>query len=81
MLFHYVYPAHADYVPRSLWRSLLARFRREIRSPDPKARFRGSLVDDKMFAIDVNEWGLDDVLAESQARVAKILTSPEGICA
>jgi hypothetical protein len=36
-------------------------------NPDPAARFRGSLVDDNMFAIDVNEWGLDDLLIEYRA--------------
>jgi hypothetical protein len=40
--------------------------------PNPDARFRGSLIDDKMFAIDVEEWGLDDILTENQARRVKI---------
>ena len=29
----------------------------------PHAKFRGSLIDDKMFAIDVNEWGLGELNA------------------
>jgi hypothetical protein len=36
-------------------------------NPDPCARFRGSLVDENMFAIDVREWGLDDLLSEYRA--------------
>jgi hypothetical protein len=68
MLFRYVYPAHTDYVPKSLWQDLLARLAEEIRVPSPSARFRGSLVDEAMFAIDVEEWGLDDILKESRAR-------------
>ncbi len=36
--------------------------------PDPKARFRGSLIDDKMFAIDLNEWGLDNIMQEYRDR-------------
>ena len=68
LLFRYVYPAHSDYVPRSLWQHLLARLAEEIRVPSPTARFRGSLVDEAMFAIDVEEWGLDNILQESRAR-------------
>jgi hypothetical protein len=68
MLFRYVYPAHTDYVPQSLWQDLLARLSEEIRVPSPNARFRGSLVDEAMFAIDVEEWGLDNILRESRAR-------------
>jgi hypothetical protein len=51
---------------------LIARFAKEVRSPDPKAKFRGSLIDNAIFAIDVEEWGLDDVLAESRARRMQI---------
>ena len=31
-------------------------------------KFRGSLVDDKMFAIDVNEWGLENLMEEYRER-------------
>jgi len=62
VLFHYVYPAHANYVPSLIWSDLLQRFQDAISHPDPAAPFRGSLIDEKMFAIDVNEWGLHDVL-------------------
>ena len=68
MLFRYVYPAHTGYVPQNLWQDLLQRLAVEIRQPRPAARFRGSLVDEAMFAIDVEEWGLDDILRESRAR-------------
>jgi nucleotidyltransferase DUF2204 len=64
ILFRYVYPAQTNYVPVSLWQDLLTRFQKEITQPDLSARFRGSLVDENMFAIDVREWGLDNLLAE-----------------
>ena len=67
LLFRYVYPAHSHYVPHSLWAQLLKKLMFALDNRDPKARFRGSLVDDKMFAIDVNEWGLDDLLSEYRA--------------
>jgi hypothetical protein len=66
MLFHYVYPAQADYVPRQLWADLLGRFQQELRSPTKGLPFRGSLLDDRMFAIDVQEWGMDNLLQEQR---------------
>ncbi len=61
ILFQYAYPAQSNYVPREIWDDLLKRFRQEIENPDPKAEFRGSLIDPRMFAIDVNEWGMADL--------------------
>ena len=71
ILFRYVYPAHTDYVPFALWSDLLTRYMQLVSKPDPDARFRGSLIDEKMFAIDVNEWGMDDVLSEHRERLLK----------
>lgn len=62
VLYRYVYPAQTDYVPRYVWKKLLGQFQRELENPNPEAPFRGSLVDDNMFAIDVAEWGMDNVL-------------------
>ncbi len=62
ILYRYCYPAHTSYVPRDVWQGLLARLEDEIANPNPDAPFRGSLVDDKMFAIDVHEWGMTDLL-------------------
>lgn len=62
ILFRYVYPAQTDYVPRQVWKTLLGRFQQELENPNPEAPFRGSLVDDNMFAIDVAEWGMADTL-------------------
>jgi hypothetical protein len=67
VLFRYCYPAQTDYIPQTVWQLLLDRFQNVISHPDPAARFRGSLVDPKMFAIDVKEWGLADRLAEYRA--------------
>ena len=74
MLFRYVYPAKNDYVPRSLWDDLLGRFQKLVSQPDPNSEFRGSLVDENMFAIDLREWGLENVL---EAYRAKRLASME----
>ncbi len=68
LLFRYVYPAHTHYVPAAIWRELVQRLESDIARPDPKAKFRGSLVDDNMFAIDVNEWGLPNLLEEKRRK-------------
>ena len=68
VLFRYVYPAQTHYVPAVLWQDLLGRYLRLVLEPDGRGRFRGSLIDDNMFAIDLKEWGLDDVLQEYRSR-------------
>jgi hypothetical protein len=66
LLFRYVYPAQTHYVPARIWSGLLERLQSEIARPNPKAKFRGSLVDENMFAIDINEWGLANLLEETR---------------
>jgi hypothetical protein len=61
LLFRYCYPMCTNFVPAAIWKSLLERLQRELQHPSRNAEFRGSLIDDKMFAIDVAEWGLADV--------------------
>jgi len=73
VLFRYVYPAQTGYVPSELWRDLVSRFQDAVSRSDPAANFRGSLVDDKQFAIDVNEWGLENVVEEYRDRRLKNL--------
>jgi len=68
VFFRYVYPAKQHCVPRQVWDEMLTRLRREIESPSPQAPFRGSLIDEKMFAIDVQEWGMENLLAEQRGR-------------
>ena len=57
VLFAYVYPAHIHDVPEGIWNDLTGWFMHHIKNPNEDAPFRGSLVDPRMFAIDVNEWG------------------------
>jgi len=68
MLFRYVYPAHTDYVPAALWQDLLSRYLNLVEHPDRGAPFRGSLVDENIFSIDVKDWGLEDLQSEYRAR-------------
>jgi hypothetical protein len=76
VLFRYVYPAQSHYVPLLVWTQLVNRLMLKLLNPDPSARFRGSLVDENMFAIDVNEWGLDDLLSEYRACRAQNIRWP-----
>lgn len=68
VLFRYAYPAQTQFVPAELWNCLIQRFKDAVSHPDPSAKFRGSLLDDKMFAIDVNEWGLDNLMRDYRNR-------------
>lgn len=68
VLFRYAYPAQTSYVPQRLWCDLLVRFQNAVFHPDSSAKFRGSLIDDKMFAIDVREWGMDNLFSELRDR-------------
>jgi hypothetical protein len=81
ILFRYVYPAKSDYVPALIWRELLERFMKRISEPDRQAKFRGSLIDDNMFAIDVKDWGLENLLEEYRARkLATVAAAAERLC-
>jgi hypothetical protein len=67
LLFHYVYPS-SKAVPMLVWDELLTKFRADLDNPDEKAKFRGSLIDEKMFAIDVREWKLPNIIEEYRER-------------
>jgi hypothetical protein len=60
IFYRYIYPRHANEVPRWVWHELLDRFERDLVDPKLDAPFRGSLIDENMFAIDVKEWGLEN---------------------
>lgn len=67
VLYQYVYPAHSEFVPRTLWNELLSRLRNELDHPNPHAAFRGSLIDEMMFAIDTTEWGMANLNEEMRS--------------
>ena len=75
MLFRYVYPAQTHYVPSTIWRRLLQRFENQISGPHSDAKFRGGLVDENMFAIDVNEWELPNLLEEKRQESSRTNSS------
>jgi len=75
VFFAYVYPANVDQIPAHVWQELMTKFEWTIKHPDPTAPFRGSLVDEFLFAIDVKEWGLADQLENYRAR--RMAASPD----
>lgn len=64
VLFAYIYPSQIGHVPQWVWRDLHSDFTEMVINPPAGLPFRGSLVDPKMFAIDVNEWGERDLYRE-----------------
>jgi hypothetical protein len=76
LLYHYIYPADTGFVPHEVWEELLQRFQVELAHPNRALEFRGSLIDEKMFAIDVREWGKRDILEERRGS-AKRIQNPE----
>jgi hypothetical protein len=60
IFYRYIYPRHAHEVPRRVWHRLVEKFENAIMNPALDAPFRGSLIDENMFAIDVKEWGLEN---------------------
>jgi hypothetical protein len=72
VLYQYVYPAYSNYVPREIWDELLQRFRVELDHPNKSSEFRGSLIDENMFAIDVAEWGQRNTIEEYRQTAEEI---------
>lgn len=77
VLFAYVYPAHTQLVPERVWSELTRRFEQQVLHPKSNAPFRGSLVDPKMFAIDVKERGERDLFQEYGERHPSLLRTEE----
>lgn len=79
ILFRYVYPAKQHYVPREVWTDLLSRLNRELDSPSTTTTaFRGSLIDEKMFSIDIKEWGMENLLQQKREQREPRINEGEG---
>ncbi len=67
--YRYVYPSHTYYLPRQILKILGERYEREAASQE--LRFRGTMLDEACFAVDVQEWGLpDESAAVREARLS-----------
>lgn len=76
VLFHYVYP-RSDAVPKWVWNELLGKFIRELGGSEPKDQFRGSLIDERMFAIDMFEWNLENLIDKYRAQAEPKIEEPK----
>lgn len=76
VLYRYIYPAQTAYVPARIWDDLIGRFIAAIKAPNPNADFRGSLIDENQFAIDINEWQMADLLSGLRKRRQPKLECP-----
>ena len=66
-LYRYVYPSHTHYLPRRLLELLRERYEEEAEAGSKgPLRFRGTMLDDVSFRVDVEEWGLPDERAASR---------------
>jgi Uncharacterised nucleotidyltransferase len=63
-LYRYVYPSHTHYLPGRVLKRLHKRYERET-SPE-EIRFRGTMLDENTFSVDVEEWGLPDERAATK---------------
>jgi hypothetical protein len=63
-LYRYVYPSHTHYLPRRVLEVLGERYEKEADPQD--LRFRGTMLDEACFAVDVEEWGLPDERAAAR---------------
>ncbi len=68
-----------NYVPDEVWSDLLARLRSQLDSPLAHSAFRGSLIDEKMFAIDVQEWGLENLLEDERKQREPKIGEPRNV--
>ena len=60
LLFYFVYPGHADYLPQDLMVQLFERVRQGWSRRRPPTAFRGTLLDPFSFLVDIEDWGYED---------------------
>jgi hypothetical protein len=77
VLFLYVYPGHADLVPRELVERLTRELLQLWDEPAAARTFRGTVIDHVAFAIDVADWDYDDP-RPSEAMVATTVETGTG---
>jgi hypothetical protein len=66
--FAYIYPAHLDVVPETVWTGQLRRLEHRVKDKAQDGLFRGTLIDPFMFRVDAAEWGDRDLYREFRER-------------
>ncbi len=66
-IYRYVYPSYAHHLPRRVLELLRERCEEETEAaPEDSLRFRGTMLDDSSFEVDVESWGLPDERAANR---------------
>lgn len=60
LLFDYVYPGHAEYLPQQLMTDLFLRARNGWSQEREEKAFYGMMIDPDRFGVDVTDWGYVD---------------------
>lgn len=60
ILFGFVYPGHAEYLPQQLIEQLFEQVRDRWSAPTNPAAFRGTLLDPFSFTVDIEDWSYQD---------------------
>jgi hypothetical protein len=79
LLFRYIYPADSGKVPRQVWKHLLKLLQDDLYKDNSKVPFRGTLVDDNMFAVDTEQWGLPNLLSQYRWRRLKDIAATKRV--
>lgn len=61
LLFNFVYPDKAEYLPQGLVMELFGEVRDQWLTPQDAAKFRGTLLDSSSFTVDIEQWGYEDM--------------------
>ncbi len=60
LMFDFVYPGHAEYLPQELMAELFERVRARWSESEDARAFRGTLLDQFSFTVDIEDWGYRD---------------------
>ena len=60
LLFNFIYPGRANYLPQQLMVELFERVQEQWKQPPQKNKFRGTLLDPAAFEADWQHWGYEE---------------------
>jgi len=69
ILFGYVYPGERDRIPNCVVEELIARLRKEGKTPGPERLCRGTLLSRQQYLVDVQDWGFRDARLEERVQM------------
>ena len=71
VLVSFVYPSHRDLIPRWVMKALMGRMQLELESGNAaRPLCKGTLLSDKQFLVDVEDWGYQDARLEPDVQMS-----------